>query len=256
MTEEEWLACEDPRVLLDALRERTNNRKLRLFHCACLRWAVSLVAGLDGKWLLSVAEDYADGAATLKGIVEATSTLNRYAQRLRPTSGGWPPAEWTACQAIKSALYTSTDNVHHRVAYWLEYTTTPRPDTGEQQNGRQEATDLLRDVFGNPFRPVTFSPDWRTDTAVALARQMYDSREFSAMPILADALQDAGCDNDDILTHCRAAGEHVRGCWVVDLVLGFDRLTELNLTGSGVTAAGVQKLARALPKCRIEWDGA
>jgi hypothetical protein len=79
---------------------------------------------------------------------------------------------------------------------------------------------LLRDIFGNPIRPVTFSPDWRTDTAVSLARQMYESRDFSAMPILADALQDAGCDNDDILSHCRdPQGVHVRGCWVVDLVL-------------------------------------
>src|SRR5204862_7016701 len=80
---------------------------------------------------------------------------------------------------------------------------------------------LLRDIFGNPFRPVAFSPEWRTDTAIALARQMYESREFGATPILADALQDAGCDNDDILAHCRdASATHVRGCWVVDLVLG------------------------------------
>jgi hypothetical protein len=79
---------------------------------------------------------------------------------------------------------------------------------------------LLRDIFGNPFRPVAFAPAWRTDTAVSLARQMYESRDFSAMPILADALQDAGCDNAEILDHCRGPGPHVRGCWVVDLVLG------------------------------------
>ncbi len=59
----------------------------------------------------------------------------------------------------------------------------------------------------------------RTSTAVALAQQMYESREFGAMPILGDALQDAGCDNTDVLNHCRAPGVHVRGCWVVDLVL-------------------------------------
>jgi hypothetical protein len=80
---------------------------------------------------------------------------------------------------------------------------------------------LLHDIFGNPFRPVTFSPAWRTYNALALAQQMYDSRDFSVVPILADALQDAGCDNEDILNHCRDAGAaHVRGCWVVDLVLG------------------------------------
>jgi hypothetical protein len=85
---------------------------------------------------------------------------------------------------------------------------------------RQAQADLLRDVFGNPFRPVPFDPRWRTDTAVSLARQMRESREFSAMPILADALQDAGCETTDILGHCRGPGPHVRGCWVVDLVLG------------------------------------
>ena len=80
---------------------------------------------------------------------------------------------------------------------------------------------LLRDIFGNPFRPVAFAPEWRTDTAVAFARTMYESRDFSAMPILADALQDAGCDSDDILAHCRDTSlTHVRGCWVADLVLG------------------------------------
>jgi hypothetical protein len=75
-------------------------------------------------------------------------------------------------------------------------------------------------VIGNPFRPVAFSPDWRTNTVLTLARQMYELREFSAMPILADALQDAGCDSADVLDHCRGDGPHVRGCWVVDLVLG------------------------------------
>lgn len=80
---------------------------------------------------------------------------------------------------------------------------------------------LLRDIFGNPFRkPPKFKKAWRTSTALTLAKQMYESREFSAMPILADALQDAGCDNDDILNHCRDTNQvHVRGCWVVDLVL-------------------------------------
>jgi hypothetical protein len=78
---------------------------------------------------------------------------------------------------------------------------------------------FLREIFGNPFRPVAFCPSWRTDAALALARQMYDSRDFGAVPILADALQDAGCEDASILGHCRGDGPHVRGCWVVDLVL-------------------------------------
>ena len=88
----------------------------------------------------------------------------------------------------------------------------------EEEASRQ--VDLLRDIFGNPFRPVAFDPAWRTDTALILARQMYESRDFSLMPILADALQDADCESDDMLNHCRSDGPHVRGCWVVDLVLG------------------------------------
>lgn len=73
----------------------------------------------------------------------------------------------------------------------------------------------------NPFRPVAFDSAWRTSTAIALAQQMYESRDFSAMPILADALQDAGCDNADVLDHCRDQNAtHVRGCWVVDALLG------------------------------------
>ncbi|MBA4062310.1 MAG: hypothetical protein C0501_01125 [Isosphaera sp.] len=84
-----------------------------------------------------------------------------------------------------------------------------------------EQAGVLREVLGNPFRPAAFDPAWRTDTAVSLAAGMYEGRDFAAMPILADALQDAGCDHDDVLSHCREAGRaHVRGCWVVDLVLG------------------------------------
>ncbi|MFO0806182.1 MAG: hypothetical protein U0791_24025 [Gemmataceae bacterium] len=79
---------------------------------------------------------------------------------------------------------------------------------------------MLRDIFGNPFRPVAFDPSWRTSTAVAIAKGMYESRDFAPMPLLADALQDAGCEHADILDHCRGPGPHVKGCWVVDLVLG------------------------------------
>ena len=80
--------------------------------------------------------------------------------------------------------------------------------------------DVIRDIFGNPFQPITWHPSWRTSTVVTIAKTMYDSRDFSPMPLLADALQDAGCENEDILNHCRSGGPHVRGCWVVDLVLG------------------------------------
>ncbi|MBL8793520.1 MAG: hypothetical protein JNM56_06430 [Planctomycetia bacterium] len=79
---------------------------------------------------------------------------------------------------------------------------------------------LLRDIFGNPFRPITIDAAWLTSTVVSLAQAIYNERAFDRLPILADALEDAGCDNADILNHCRQPGEHIRGCWCVDLLLG------------------------------------
>ena len=84
----------------------------------------------------------------------------------------------------------------------------------------QESSRFLRDIFGNPFRPIAFDPAWRSEAAVGIARGIYEDRAFERLPILADALQDAGCEHPDILSHCREPGDHVRGCWVVDLVLG------------------------------------
>ena len=79
---------------------------------------------------------------------------------------------------------------------------------------------LIRDIFGNPFRPIVANPAWLTPTAVAIATAIYADRAFDRMPILADALEEAGCTNADVLLHCRSGGPHVRGCWVVDLLLG------------------------------------
>jgi hypothetical protein len=85
--------------------------------------------------------------------------------------------------------------------------------TGRQQPG------LLRDIFGNPFRPVTLDPSWLTSPVRQLAKGIYSDRAFDRMPILADALQDAGCDNEDELNHLRNDGPHVRGYWALDLIL-------------------------------------
>jgi hypothetical protein len=82
---------------------------------------------------------------------------------------------------------------------------------------------LLHDVFGNPFRPLDLYPTWLAwngGTIPKLAQAIYDERRFADLPILADALEEAGCDNADVLAHCRSEGQHVRGCWVVDLLLG------------------------------------
>ncbi len=88
------------------------------------------------------------------------------------------------------------------------------------EQARQKHCELMHDIYGNPFRPVALDSHWQSETVVALATGIYAERAFDRMPILADALEEAGCDHAVILTHCRGNGPHVRGCWVVDLILG------------------------------------
>ena len=124
---------------------------------------------------------------------------------------------------LRRGLITRTELFNHLLEVLFanfdqRYRGAERIELQREQDRRNLALEL---AGPNPFRPVAFAPAWRTDTAVALARGMYESRDFGAMPILADALQDAGCDSDAVLTHCRDPhAAHVRGCWVVDLVLG------------------------------------
>jgi hypothetical protein len=95
--------------------------------------------------------------------------------------------------------------------------------TSNELHPRNEQADLVRDIFGSPFSPIHASPEWLTwndGTIQKLAQAIYADRAFDRLPILADALEDAGCDNTDLLAHCRGPGPHVRGCWAVDLVLG------------------------------------
>ena len=94
-----------------------------------------------------------------------------------------------------------------------------RKESSEQSEHKIQAT-RLRDIFGDPFRPATFDPSWRTLNVIGLANSIYDERAFDKMPELGDALERAGCRDEAILNHCREPSEHVRGCWVVDLVLG------------------------------------
>ncbi len=133
-------------------------------------------------------------------------------------SGDAAYAVYYACQ--RDIDFSTVGAVIRQLRNAEDHLLKARPEVPNMKESTVQA-NLIRDIFGNPFRAVIFLPEWRTDTALALARQMYESRDFSAMPILADALQDAGCDSEEMLGHCRATSEtHVRGCWVVDLVLG------------------------------------
>lgn len=197
-----WAECHDPALMLDHLQGRVSDRKFRLFAVACCRRVPHLLAKRRSQRAVDVAERFADGIATSEDLEEAGTRM-----RVREIRGHYGPvAAW--------AVAPSADLAARNVA-WNAF--CDREGMGEE---RHQAS-LLRCISGNPFCPVEFSASWRTDTTVTLAGQMYESRDFSAMPILADALQDAGCDCADILDHCRDANvAHVRGCWIVDLVTG------------------------------------
>jgi hypothetical protein len=119
---------------------------------------------------------------------------------------------------------------HEQPAGFAAYSALRRE--AQQQKTRREAAqkaeaavqcDLYRDVFRYPYDPPPFDPQWRTDTVVTIADGIFRDRAFDRLPILADALEDAGCDAADVLAHCRADRPHVRGCWVIELVLDPDR---------------------------------
>jgi hypothetical protein len=241
MTEAEWLACESPREMVAGLGAAPRERPLRLFASACCRRLSQHFKDACCALMIEVSDRFADGEASGD---ELNATFDEVAEAQEAIHWGDGDAvDQASVEAVLglreglelSQVFEGTGEVaaslaaseaHERICtpgrHWRE-TDAERHEVEEAGARKEHATQatLLRDIFGNPFRPVTFDPAWRTDTALALARQMYESREFSAMPILADALQDAGCDNTDILSHCRDTNAaHVRGCWVVDLVLG------------------------------------
>ncbi len=216
MTEAEWLACEDPEKLVNHAHRKKNlltDRKFRLFAVACARAVWSRIATDNGRTVLEVAERYADGSATTHEV--ALAFLAAVPTGEDEDSEEETGDEYRARQALNAAINTCSD--HSK--YFLDAAECAANAASDPQLARAAQCVMLRDIVGNPFRPVAFSPSWRTSTAVTLAAQMYEARDFGAMPILADALQDAGCDNADVLDHCRSDGPHVRGCWVVDLVL-------------------------------------
>ncbi len=240
MTEEEWVAAEHPMVMLDHLDliDAITDRKQRLLDCACVLRIWHLLTDL-ARSVVATAESYADVQAELDEMIELRGEVlsavdTEIELNIQAANTGVP-------RHIGNPNRSSALSAAAGVAWEYRGGTNPLGDVvnamiaqgglGDERADHELVRQLrfaelrhqivlVREVFGNPFRPVEFSRDWLTDTAVLLARTMYEAREFGAMPILADALQDAGCDNDDILDHCRGPGPHVRGCWVVDLILG------------------------------------
>jgi hypothetical protein len=233
MTEAEWLTCPDPLRMLEYLEGRISPRKLRLFACGCCRrlWRVWRFPDDEfARVVIERAERYADGQASdLERMAAAMQELT--AQLSRPSEGVRSLARIAALNAARAPDFQrageTASYAQNAIAAWV----APQHLAGPPEEfpaaallrrrdweGWGQAT-LMRDLIGNPFRPVAADPRWQTATVV-LAQAIYDDRAFDRLPVLADALQEAGCLAEDILDHCRDQGPHVGGCWVVDLLLG------------------------------------
>jgi hypothetical protein len=211
MTEAEWLTS-DPEALVNCFEALVaeewhfgSARKCRLFTVACCR-KVAVQVRLRGADLLLVVEQGADGVADAAEVRQYGRILEQIINPFRVPASLLPVVQIALDGSLAPAEIVARTFRAMRAS-----TAIPPP----------HLVPLLRDIFPNPFAAPRFDPAWRTSDVVALARGIYADRAFDRMPILADALQDAGCDNDEVLSHCRDTNaHHVRGCWAVDLVLG------------------------------------
>jgi hypothetical protein len=218
MTEQEWLACTDPQEMLEFLRGKMSDRKLRLFTCAYCRHI------LEENKAVQVAERFADGLATnaerkhsRKDAVKA-AVSNQLAGQ-----GGINTLMTVAASAIASILCPPKRIDLECGSLPRALVAAVRVVNAQASNDLQQAqVMLLRDNIGNPFPPVSLDPAclaWNGGSIPKLAQAIYEQRAFDRLPVLADALEEAGCTCADILAHCRGPGPHVLGCWAVDLIL-------------------------------------
>lgn len=245
MTEAEWLSCDvalamirfisdekagrKARIPTRQFSRKRLNRKLRLFFCARCREMWAAMLDPRSRTAVEVAERFADGLLGRSALRQAR--LAAYDLAARP---GVSSAEHHAYWATWLDVMMLTLHEH---SSWDEYLETlthearRNPDTNEaaaqvaqfrDSLRRERATQaaLLHDLLGNPFRPVRIDRRSLTEEVLALAGTIYEERAFNRLPDLANALSTAGCANQDLLSHLRGSGPHVRGCWVVDLLLG------------------------------------
>lgn len=219
VTEAEWQASADPLMMLARKLIEADERKLRLFAVACCRSVEHLLIDPRSKNAVAVAEEYADGLATENELEAAGEQADAvWNAAALDSADGFDDATTDAAEAAAYAAFTET--TYLAALHAADASASAVQYGGRRQDKESHQAALLRDIFGNPFRPAALDPTWRTSTVIALAAGIYADRAFDRLPILADALEDAGCSAAEVLAHCRTDGPHVRGCHVVDLVLG------------------------------------
>ncbi len=243
MNEAAWLAdAADPQELLAFVQRKVSERKMRLFACACCR----RLAGCDRAPLrdaLELVESYADDTVGFEELREMRGRLAKGQFGNRPdklvraavlaTAGAKLDAAGVAHLVVQGraeetggrALRKQRDaNARYRQASLSSPERVANEAADVVRDAERNAqVELLREVIGNPFRAAPVEPawlNWMFGTVRKLAQAAYDDRDFANLPILADALEEAGCNDEDILDHCRLRGDHVRGCWAIDALLG------------------------------------
>jgi hypothetical protein len=250
VTDSDWLAGDDPRALYAHLRRVANprlartRRRLRLYACACCRHVWDLL-GPEARAAVEVSERYADGlaggpelsAARRKvQVIFPGSWLGEVSERLRQKEEAPATRQERAslrralAEARFAAVWTTSPGitpVAWQVAMRARQAARDAaldPKEAFARAGRAQA-GLLRDLFGDLSRSAAADvavPAGKGNLVREMARAIYDERRFDELPVLADALEDAGCSDEDLLGHCRSGAEHVRGCWALDLVRGRD----------------------------------
>jgi hypothetical protein len=225
MKEQEWLLSQEPVPMMTTLsyhlkraRTKDGRRRLRLFGCACCRSLIHLFPDEPFWSVVDVAERLAEGAATqaeLDAALEGAGPVRRE---------GEADHVWQARNCLHVAVGRLRESAANTTdaCFWIR-TALHRLRADEAAEAAVQAS-LVRDIFGNPFRPLpAVDPAWLAwngGAAVGLARTISAERRFEEMPVLADALEEAGCGDEHLLAHLRGPGPHCRGCHVIDLLTG------------------------------------
>ena len=206
MAEVRWPSS-NPSVVFRSLRSRASDRRLRLFACAVCRQVWGRLTDRRSRRAVEVAEQYADGEARRRAMRRAQLAMEVHVEASPEECRAWDCCEPDAAAAVAHCL-------------------RPYPILAPAVQ-----VTLLRDIFGDPFRPSPLLPPavlaWNDGTVRRIAEAVYEERQLPAgtldtarLAILADALLDAGYEDEELLAHCRSAGPHVRGCLAIDAILG------------------------------------
>ena len=237
MNEAEWAAWTDPEIFLDYVRGPESsmarpflatNRQLILWACACCRRIGHLFHGTGCLSAILAAERFADGDLTFKELTAFGNDGSNWHSETLYASGATSVRSLVtqSCSHLVGGVDSAFDGMEtpflvpaDDAARWA--VAAVREHAGKAAAVREKIVQcsILRDILGNPFRPVHCSAEWKTTAVTALARETYDDRRFSNLPEIATAFIEAGCESADILAHCRSEKPHARGCWVIDMIL-------------------------------------